>query len=261
MFDFSGIKKGNWKILCRNDLIPKLKQLFDSPGKFVPAHIKKTYMESPNLVADIELSTGETLNVKIFGWRSRLHLILSPFRRAKSLRTYLTAKRLLENNVPTPQPICIMEKRRWGFLKDDIYISEFITDYVTVRDFLQKQPEGYSAAKAIIPYLADYVKQIHRSGVWHRDLHLTNFLMKRNKKGEPVFYLVDLNRAKLFKKMGETLRIFDIGKMDLHEFRIDFLDLYLDNSKNRLKLERLFYFYIIFRRLRKKILRLLKIKK
>lgn len=255
MNGYKKFRSGKYRIILRDDFKDKLKPLFSDPHGFIKKHIKKTYMEFPNLVAEIYLESGEKLLVKSFGWRSRFHFLISPFRISKAMRSFNVAKRLIESGITTPTPVCVIVRRYFCFVVENIYITESIEDYITVREYLQKQPDGYAKSHLLLSGLADYVKKLHDAGVWHRDLHLTNFLMKKNKSHHPVFYLVDLNRARSFYKLPFILRVFDIGKMDLHEFRADFIDFYLRGVKRKVFWERIFYIYVILRRIRKRVLK------
>ncbi len=250
MTGYEKFRCSEYTITCRSDYRNKLRDLFIAPDEFIEKNTIRSYMTAPNLVAEVVLKSGERLIVKSFGWRSKLHFLLSPFRVSKAMRSFKVAIRLLKYGIETPEPLCVIVRRFFGFVIKNIYITESIDNYITVREYLQKQPEGYRRAHEILPDIAKYVKKIHDAGVWHRDLHLTNFLMKRNSDGKPVFYLVDLNRARLFHKLPFVLRIFDVGKMDLHEFRADFINLYLEDVNKRVYWERMFYLYVILRRIR-----------
>jgi hypothetical protein len=251
MFTYSKFKKNGYTIICREDVKHAMEEFFNSPRKFIKEKAGKVYLTRPNLVAEVKFFGVGNFLVKSFGWRSVFHFLISPFRRSKAMRSFLVAQRLLFHRVPTPIPVCVLEKRCFSFVMENIYITEVVENYITVREYLQRQPEGYRKARSILPFLAEYVRNLHSAGVWHRDLHLTNFLMKFDKHGNPVFYIVDLNRARLFNRLPMWLRIFDIGKMDLHEFRADFIDYYLADAADRTGWERIFYIYGLLRRLRK----------
>lgn len=255
MSQYEKFRKGKYIITCRSDYRDKLNDFFVAPENFIRRNIIRSYMTEPNLVAEVAFNSGGKIIVKLYGWRSTFHFLLSPFRISKAERSFKVAIRLTEYGVATPAPVCLMVKRIFGFVVENIYITESIDNYITVREYLQKQPDGYRSAHKILPELANYVQRVHDAGVWHRDLHLTNFLMKRNKSAPLVFYLVDLNRARLFHNLPFIFRIFDVGKMDFHEFRADFIDFYLRDVSRKVFWERIFYIYVILRRMRKKMVK------
>ncbi len=255
MSKYEKFRSGRYTIICRSDYRSKLNDLFVAPDEFIGKNTIRSYMTAPNLVAEVALKSGDRLIVKSFGWRSKLHFLLSPFRTSKAMRSFKVAMRLLEYGIGTPEPLCVIVRRFFGFVIKNIYITKSIDNYITVREYLQDQPEGYRRAHEILPWIAKYVKKIHDAGIWHRDLHLTNFLMKRDPDDKPVFYIVDLNRARLFRKLPYILRIFDVGKMDFHEFRADFINLYLEDVNDRASWERIFYLYVMLRRIRRIIVR------
>ena len=196
------------------------------------------YMERPNLVRDLPLPASldapwPRLVVKRFGWRGRQHYLFSPFKRSRAMKAYATACQLLSQQLDTPLPLGVFEERRRGFVTYNVLATEAIADYVTLRQYresLADRPEAMSReaaldVEAVLRLAADYTRRLHDSGVWHRDMVLSNFLMT-GAPGQRRLYLIDLNRAYHLPAMPMWLRALDIARMDWKVWRERFMALY-----------------------------------
>jgi hypothetical protein len=189
-----------------------------------------TYMQRPNLVREVQLPVAGALPwsrvvVKRFGWRGRQHYLLSPLKRSKAVKAYRTACHLLTYHLGTPLPLGAFEERCWGFIQYNAYITEAITGYMTVRDYCRTLPDGLHGVAEVLQLTADYTRRMHDSGLWHRDLFLSNFLLA-GPPGDRQLYLVDLNRSFRLPYMPLALRALDIARMEWREWQPQFIALY-----------------------------------
>lgn len=165
------------------------------------------------------------LAVKRFGWRNQQHYLCSPLERSKAQKEYRTACHLLRHGLLTPVPFGAGELRQWGFVQANVYVMEAITDYITLRDYYLTQPDGAEGLAEVRQLAAAYVRRMHDSGLWHRDLYLANFLLT-GRPGERRLYLVDLSRARRVPCMPVWLRAIDLGRMEQFAQHPQFLTLY-----------------------------------
>jgi tRNA A-37 threonylcarbamoyl transferase component Bud32 len=178
-----------------------------------------------NLVAEVSLEDGTRVVVKRFGWRKRWHSWFSPFKRSKAIRSFRAARRLLELGVRTPEPLLAIEFRRHGFVRANYFIAESLGATRSSRVLLRvsDRPEG------IVREIARIVRRMHEGGLCHRDLTLANFL-KRD--GEEGFYVIDLNRARVRRRIGTLERFEDVARIDLRSEHLEtFLEEYLGASR------------------------------
>jgi tRNA A-37 threonylcarbamoyl transferase component Bud32 len=163
--------------------------------------------------------------IKRFGWRNRQHYLCSPLGPSKARKEYRTACHLLRHGLPTPLPLGAGEIRHRGFVQASIYVMEAIPDYITLRDYVLTQPDGPEGLAEVTELAATYVRRMHESGLWHRDLYLANFLLTGG-SGTRRLYLVDLGRARRALSMPAWLRAIDLGRMEQFARQPQFLSLY-----------------------------------
>jgi hypothetical protein len=196
------------------------------------------YMQRPNLVREVILPAAlevpwSHLVVKRFGWRGRQHYAFSPLKRSRAMKAYSTACHLLSHHLDTPLPLGVWEERHRGFVKYNVLATEAIADYVTLRQYRESLLDGSEATSKEMPsdihdvlqLAVDYTRRLHDSGIWHRDMVLSNFLMT-GRPGQRRLYLVDLNRAYRLPRVPMWLRAFDIARMDWQAWHMQFVALY-----------------------------------
>jgi hypothetical protein len=163
--------------------------------------------------------------IKRFGWRGKQHYLFSPLKRSKALKSYRTACHLLAHGLLTPLPLGACEARHWGFIQSNVYATEAVTDYITLREYCTTLPDGAAGLNEVMQLVAAYTRRMHDSGLWHRDLFLANFLMT-GPPGKRRVYLIDLNRACRLPYMPAWLRAIDLARMEWRAWQPQFLALY-----------------------------------
>ncbi len=139
------------------------------------------------------------------GWPESLKYV---FFHSKGRKEWFMAHQLKERNLSIPEPFGWMEKIRWGFVKESYYLSEAIGSGTSLIDDPVKSAEGSS-----IDELARIVREIHDSGLLHRDLHAGNFL----RNGTSLF-LTDLHRAEILRSLSADQRLWNLSQL-FHSLR------------------------------------------
>lgn len=207
-------------------------------------HVHKNQV---NVVAKLNESlpgAPENYVIKNFGWRNTISKILSPVMRSRAKKSWDAARWLLEHGVPTPKPIAVHTKRRFGFIRENFYLCESLDEFRSARNIIKDSETPDSEKDVLIQIMAQMVQTIHHHNFVHGDLTLANFMVVDMTPGE--VYLIDLNRGVHFVYLTNMRRIRDIAKMDLctcsmmekHEncLRDKFLHYYSDNYDRDLKL-------------------------
>lgn len=203
-------------------LLPLEQQPGDSTG-----HL---YRQRPNLVQEVILPAHlhvpwARLVVKRFGWRGVQHYWLSPLKRSKAMKAYRIACHLLAHGLPTPLPLGVFEERRWGFIRYNVYATEALTEVITLRKYCASLPEGVAGLHEVMQLVATYTRRLHDSGIWHRDMVVSNFLLS-GPPGQRQVYLVDLNRAWRLPYVPSFLRAIDLARITWHEWQPQFCAFY-----------------------------------
>jgi tRNA A-37 threonylcarbamoyl transferase component Bud32 len=165
------------------------------------------YDQHPNLVARIETTEGPVV-VKWFGWRHRMHVVLSPFRASRAWRSWKTAKALEQVGAFTPSPLFVYTRRCLGFVRENYLITAAIHPHQRLRVLL-KSDAPVEFMEGVVSELALFIARMHNGGVLHRDLTSGNFLV--DEVGQ--VYLTDLNRARHKDRITISQRLKDLARI------------------------------------------------
>jgi tRNA A-37 threonylcarbamoyl transferase component Bud32 len=150
--------------------------------------------------------------VKRFGWRGVQHYLSSPLKRSRAMKAYRTACHLLAHGLCTPMPLGVLEERRWGFVQYNVYVTAALTDVITLQEYCATLPDGLAGLEEVVRLVATYLRRMHDSGLWHRDMVTSNLLLS-GAPGNRQVSLVDLNRARRLPYMPMILRAVDLARM------------------------------------------------
>lgn len=134
------------------------------------------------------------------------------FRTSRPMRTWRRANALLNRGIPTARPLAVLEKHRFGLLRDSIVIVEYI-DHAHDLDVLltlvmRLMPEARQRAlKAqLCDAVVEVIRKIGDRGLIHRDFKAPNIIVQWDPDvGEPPrIILVDLDGVK--RRRGDDVR-------------------------------------------------------
>lgn len=159
---------------------------------------------------------GQALFIKKFrikNWRERLKYLVLPSRAMKEWDVSLA---LRQKEMEIPKPLGAMERRRWGFLEESLYISEAIEDAQPLIDFFvdrfgEGSSKGDGEKKRLVATLGRTVRRLHDGGLFQADMHAGNFLI--NKGGDGALHLIDLHRAQIRKSLSRRQRLWNIAQL------------------------------------------------
>jgi len=195
--------------------------------------------ERPNLILETSLLPEKDFPwprqvVKRFKWRG-FQGIISPFKKSKAMKSFHAAVHLIEHGLKTPMPLGAAEFRKLGFVINNVYITEAIHDFIDLRKYRDDLPHGSQGMEQVLRCLAAYVTRMHESGLWHRDLNLSNFMLT-GQPGELTLYLVDLNRARIRTSLSLSQRAMDLSRLDLDHWQETFFKYYCADRFNTPKM-------------------------
>lgn len=117
-------------------------------------------------------------------------IVYTFFRDTKARRAFCFAQEFLRRGIATPMPVAYMERSRMGLFSVGYFVSLEVEG--TETSLLLREVEHFD------PLLADaVVRQVvamHRCGILHGDLNLTNFLCTQDADGYH-FQMIDINRS------------------------------------------------------------------
>ncbi len=135
---------------------------------------------------------GERYVVKYFKHITKANrYIYRYFRASKGKRAYNNALILLSKGISTPFPIANLDVYEHGQLKQNYFVSRYV-DYSSAYELMSKP---YHEIETELKALADFLFKLHRLGIFHADLNLTNVLYYYTPSGIE-FCLIDNNRIR-----------------------------------------------------------------
>ena len=118
-------------------------------------------------------------------------IVYTFFKKSKTERAYLFAGMLREKGFDTPHEVAYIERKKNGLFLDGYFVSlnsthPPLSELLWKRDFDRRPADE----------LAAYLVELHKKGVLHGDLNLTNILYHTDKEKQSRFTLIDTNRSK-----------------------------------------------------------------
>jgi|GEM_PF-1399422 len=170
------------------------KELLKDPEGYVREH-GKVISEGRRQLAAICDGHGLKLFVKVYRLKpvERLKFF---FRNSRAEREWEGAKRLQEAGVPVPRPFA------WGRESSIPKKTFFVAEALQGGCPLKEKNLG-----KIMPLLAKTVRRMHDTGIFHKDFHPKNILIK-----DDIPYIIHLHRHRL-RKTGTSIseRLWDIA--------------------------------------------------
>lgn len=134
---------------------------------------------------------AETLVVKRFKRPNAIQrVVYTFFKPSKAERAYRYAAQMRALGIDTPHEAAYLELHHGGLLSDAYFVSAECCD-PEIRDTLNAP----DCPEALIHSLAQFLVEVHRRGVMHGDLNLTNILFRPTENGGYHFTLIDTNRS------------------------------------------------------------------
>lgn len=173
---------------------------------------------------------GRKVDIVIKEFRSRgVNRLKSLFLRGKALKSWRGAAALIERGIETPPPVAYLEKRKGVFLGQSFFLAERVSGVEEVRLLFPELPP--SELRRLLVSLSQYLSSCRNKGILHRDLSDGNILVKKDKSGEFMFYLIDTNRIRVKKRIGLLSGIKSLVRLGVPpDFQRFFLEHYLGTT-------------------------------
>lgn len=130
------------------------------------------------------------------GWQYRLKYLFLP---SKMAHEWAMAWQLAAIGVPTFRPVAYGERRCCGTVLESVLASEEIAGAEKLSRFVESLGERVDLEecrgliRALVRELAATVARMRQAGLYHRDLHGGNFMVRYKGDGEFDLYVIDLH--------------------------------------------------------------------
>lgn len=154
-------------------------------------------------------------------------------RGSKAFRAFCAAWILQKNNVGTPVPLAVAERRdERGFLQESRLVTAFVPKMSNFRDELYRiyaDTPDCETLMTLMQTVADACRAMHDCGIVHRDLGNQNIALKKDTAGTWHALFIDLDRVRIFPAgtLTDAQRGADLARLDLpSDFRRVFHSMY-----------------------------------
>ncbi len=224
--EYSKTKGCTW--IGHPEIINSLKQLL-SDAKPLASH-SLILKDRPNLILETRLLRKKNFPwpvqvLKKFKWRGIQPFFFNPLKRSKAMKSFSAACHLINHGLRTPVPLAAYEARRLGFIRQNVFVTEKVPDHILIRRFIKQNRSNPDQIKKVLKALAEFAIKMHDSGLWHRDMNLSNFLLTERFDSYKLF-IIDLNRARIRDKLFIWHRAMDLARLDLKEWQKPFFEYY-----------------------------------
>lgn len=119
---------------------------------------------------------------------------------------------LSKRGVPTMVPAAFGSRGANPADRQSFLVTEELSDCVSLED-LAKQPLDGKEKRRLIVKLAQFLREMHASGVNHRDCYLCHFLLDKTLRdaGQIKLYVIDLHRAQIRKQVPYRYLVKDVA--------------------------------------------------
>ncbi|MCP4714492.1 MAG: hypothetical protein GY868_05190, partial [Deltaproteobacteria bacterium] len=160
--------------------------------------------------AGTEAQTFFVKRYKCRDWQEKLKHVFVP---SKAQAEWRALQRFEQRGIACPQPLAFTEKRSVGVLQDSCLVLEALQSAVPLNEFVESGVFDFRQRRALTQALAQLVARIHRQGIYYRDLHAGNILLRRDGAGVPELYCIDLHRACFPARLFAWMRIKDLAQL------------------------------------------------
>jgi hypothetical protein len=174
----------------------------------------------------LPLSSGAVADIIVKEFSSRgviklKSLVLPP----KAERAWRGAAALAWRGLGTALPVAWFARRKRGAVERSFFLSERIAGAAEVRGLFRDLPA--EELEPLLGALAGFLSVLHAQGILHRDLSDGNVLVRRSDPGRFEFFLLDTNRIRVRRRLGDLSRAKNLIRLGVPAaYREDFLARY-----------------------------------
>ncbi len=190
----------------------------DRPGVIKDSHsayVGRTHL--PTQDGPLEVIVKQGRRRTFFKRISRL------FAPSRNLQSWKKGYQLLNRDLPTARPLAVLERRRFGLLRDSVLLTEALPgarDFDTFLrlDLLHANAETVRKAKSrLLEALVRLIKDMQQKGFAHRDFKAANLMVQYEPaSGEPPrLTLVDLDGLSLRRELSWEERLRPIVRLNV----------------------------------------------
>ena len=189
------------------------------PHKLVKENNVRSVISIPHLD-----SVDDGVFIKVFKKRGYMDSIKHLFVPIGAGTEWEVANELLRNDISTALPLAMCEKMTFNVHDNNVIITKTISESVPLMEYCQANFNGAlsneknNEKRKLLDVLAEFIRNVHDKGFYHKDLHMGNILIKHNNNHSGQnqaysLYLMDLHHVKIQDKLSCRERMHNLAQL------------------------------------------------
>jgi tRNA A-37 threonylcarbamoyl transferase component Bud32 len=195
-----------------------LLRLLEDPDALFSRH-DATILKNSRTTAALLLQAPELawpVYLKRYNFKGPLFACKYLLRRSRAQRAAQTACALRARDVPTPEVLAFLDRRRFGFLQAAYLLTRALPGAEGLDQYAEKRFPGWQPdeKRIFIAHLAAMLKAAHGQGMLHGDLKAKNILVAADGRGSEKIYFIDLDATRLRAAAPLSERCRDLARLN-----------------------------------------------
>ncbi len=224
-------RHGKWRVLIRRDMLtPTIKDCLDDPdslfsltgGKIVKSSKRGRLFE---MHLDSIDAAGENVSLPVMLKRMNTRRFISDRTQSRAAKAWNNSCKIIQRGIQAPVPLILIDHVESPTCEPSYMVVENLRGYIPLRHVLNAVRSGKSLPidvdrNTFVRLLAGFVREIHKNGIYHRDLTGGNILLSPHvihteKVPRLKFALIDVARSRFRRRVSLLDRHRDLSRVRL----------------------------------------------
>ena len=154
--------------------------------------------------------------VKRYNSKGLLFAVKHVLRQSRARHVWQMARELRARDVPTPEALAFLERRRFGLLQAAYLVTQALPEAESLDRYVENRFPGWPAdeKRSFTGRLAELIKAAHGQGMVHGDLKAKNILIAADDKGGEKIWFIDLDATRLRATAALAERCRDLARLN-----------------------------------------------
>ncbi len=140
------------------------------------------------------------------------------FRPPSALRSFVMGHALRLRGLPTPRPLAVLHRRRFGLACEGYLVTEKVSDARDLNKLVndlttRPEPERRPVLRDLIDQVARLVQRLHARRLSHRDLKAPNLLVSASPEKETAVWFIDLVGVRVHGNLRRARRVQNLARL------------------------------------------------
>jgi tRNA A-37 threonylcarbamoyl transferase component Bud32 len=197
--------------------------LADPDAPFMAPGVKLFKNSPSSTVAELEILTGggsTSVVYKRFVLTSRTDPWVSMARPTAALRSWVMGHGLLTRYLPTPRPLAVLHRFRFGLPREGYILTEKVHDAIDLSAYVNRLAnlpgkDRQARIRDLLDRVGRLLRTLHTRHLSHRDLKAPNLLLRIGPDGTTVrdLYFIDLVGVRRHGKLRRHRRLQNLARL------------------------------------------------